>query len=221
MAINKNDYFIFGSGGHGKVVLHTILALNKEAKVIFCDNNVELLHSKILNVEIVGNFQHLLALICDADVHIKGVIGIGQNSIRKKYFIAFHKARKNVFTTFLHPSAVIDSSVEIGVGSVVFANAVLHPSAKIGENVIITTAAVVEHDCVVGSHSQVAPNATLCGGVSVDNDVMICAGAIVIPYKKIGSGVTVAAGAVVINDVPDNVLVAGCPARIVKEYKNE
>jgi len=42
-------------------------------------------------------------------------------------------------------------------------------------------------------------------------------GAVVIPGIRIGKWILVAAGAVVMRDVPDNVLVMGNPARVVKK----
>lgn len=52
--------------------------------------------------------------------------------------------------------------------------------------------------------------------VHIGDDVWIGTGAIILPGVKIGSRSIVAAGAVVNRDVPEDVLVAGVPARIVK-----
>lgn len=52
--------------------------------------------------------------------------------------------------------------------------------------------------------------------VTIGNDVWFGGGAIVIPGVTIGNNVVVAAGAVVTREIPDNVLVAGNPARIIK-----
>ena len=43
----------------------------------------------------------------------------------------------------------------------------------------------------------------------------------VMPGVTIGSGCVIAAGSVVTKDIPDNVLVAGVPATIIKEIKND
>ncbi len=52
--------------------------------------------------------------------------------------------------------------------------------------------------------------------VKIGNDVWIGGGAIICPGVTIGDGVVVGAGAVVTKDVSDNLLVAGNPARIIK-----
>jgi acetyltransferase-like isoleucine patch superfamily enzyme len=54
-------------------------------------------------------------------------------------------------------------------------------------------------------------------GITVDDDVWIGAGAIVTDGVHIGRGAVVAAGAVVTQDVPPHAVVAGVPARVIKE----
>lgn len=54
--------------------------------------------------------------------------------------------------------------------------------------------------------------------IVIGNGCWLCAGSIVIPGVKVGRRVVVAAGAVVTRDTPDNVLVAGVPARVKKVY---
>ena len=56
--------------------------------------------------------------------------------------------------------------------------------------------------------------------ISIGNDVWIGGGAIVCPGVSIGNGVVVGAGAVVTKDVPDNVFVAGNPAKVIRTIDN-
>lgn len=55
--------------------------------------------------------------------------------------------------------------------------------------------------------------------VTIGDNVWIGGRAVILPGVNIGNNVVVAAGAVVTKDVPDNVVVAGNPAKIVKEIK--
>ena len=57
--------------------------------------------------------------------------------------------------------------------------------------------------------------------VTIGNDVWLCGKITVCPGVTIGNNVVVAAGSVVIHDIPDNVMVAGNPARMVKKVDFE
>lgn len=56
--------------------------------------------------------------------------------------------------------------------------------------------------------------------VRIGNDVWIGGGAIICPGVSIGNGVVIGAGAVVTRSVPDNVVIGGNPAKIIKDIDN-
>ncbi len=68
------------------------------------------------------------------------------------------------------------------------------------------------HDLVVGGVPRPKSQP-----VSIGNHVWIGTGVIVLPGVRIGNGAVVAAGSVVTSDVPEGVLVAGNPARIIRD----
>ena len=57
--------------------------------------------------------------------------------------------------------------------------------------------------------------------VEIGNDVWIGGNVTILPGITIGNNVVVAAGAVVTKDVPDNCVVGGVPARILKNIEND
>ena len=57
--------------------------------------------------------------------------------------------------------------------------------------------------------------------ITVGDNVWIGAGVQVMPGVTIGNNVVVAAGAVINKDVPDNTLVGGVPARVIKTIEND
>lgn len=56
------------------------------------------------------------------------------------------------------------------------------------------------------------------GRPTIGNNVSLGANVTIIGPVHIGNNVTVVAGAVVVKDVPDNCMVAGVPAKIIKQY---
>ena len=57
--------------------------------------------------------------------------------------------------------------------------------------------------------------------VKIGNDVWIGGNCTILPGVTIGNNVVVAAGAVVTKDVPDNRVVGGVPAKVIKEIEND
>ncbi|BAY52687.1 hexapeptide repeat-containing transferase [Thermostichus vulcanus NIES-2134] len=111
------------------------------------------------------------------------------------------------------------SHIRIGADTSIGVHVSLHASSQgfivIGERCAIaayTRIITPTHDSSVLPITAVGINKL----VSIDDHVWIGTGAIILPGVKIGSRSIVAAGAVVNRDVPEDVLVAGVPARIVK-----
>lgn len=103
----------------------------------------------------------------------------------------------------------------------------IHPGAKIGRRLVIDhgTGIVIGETAEIGDDVLIYQGVTL-GGTGKDvgkrhptigNNVMISAGAKVLGPFKIGDNSRVAAGAVVLEEVPPNSTVVGIPARVVRQ----
>ena len=125
----------------------------------------------------------------------------------------------------IEPGAIIRDQVEIGNNAVIMMGAIINIGAVIGDNTMIDMGAVLGGRATVGKNCHIGAGAVLAGVVEpasatpviVEDDVLIGANAVVIEGVHIGKGSVVAAGAVVIADVPENVVVAGTPARVIKQ----
>jgi 2,3,4,5-tetrahydropyridine-2-carboxylate N-succinyltransferase/tetrahydrodipicolinate N-acetyltransferase len=125
----------------------------------------------------------------------------------------------------IEPGALIRENVTIGKNAVIMMGAVINIGAIIGEGTMIDMGAVLGGRATVGKNCHVGAGAVLAGVIEpasatpviVEDNVLIGANAVVIEGVHIGKNAVVAAGAVVIEDVPENMVVAGCPAKIIKE----
>lgn len=113
----------------------------------------------------------------------------------------------NLFLRHYKYGIEISPKTEIGMGLYIghFGGIVVNAQAKLGKNVNLS------HGVTIGSNNRGAR----CGVPIVGNNVFIAPGAKIIGNIKIGDNVAIGANAVVLDDVPDNVSVAGIPAKVV------
>ena len=102
----------------------------------------------------------------------------------------------------------------------------IHPGATIGRRLFIDhgTGVVIGETTVIGDDCTIYQGVTL-GGTGKDkgkrhptlgNHVMVGSGAKVLGPIEIGNDVRIAAGAVVLSDIPDHSTAVGVPARVVR-----
>ncbi|KAJ1907948.1 hypothetical protein IWQ60_011775 [Tieghemiomyces parasiticus] len=132
---------------------------------------------------------------------------------------------KSDATSFIHPPFHCDYGYNIRVGKNFYMNAfgtILDcATVDIGDNVMMGPQVQIY---TAGHPTDPVKRGTLlewAKPIRIGNDVWVGGGAIILPGVTIGDGVTVAAGSVVTKDVPSYVVVAGNPARVIKQLKQE
>ena len=125
----------------------------------------------------------------------------------------------------IEPGALIREQVSIGANAVVMMGAVINIGAEVGANAMIDMNAVLGGRAIVGANSHIGAGAVIAGVVEpasaqpvrIGENVLVGANAVVLEGVQVGDNAVVAAGAVVTEDVPANSVVAGVPAKIIKQ----
>ena len=129
----------------------------------------------------------------------------------------------------IEPGAIIRDKVTIGDKAVIMMGAVINIVAEIGEASMIDMNVVLGGRAKVGKNCHIGAGAVLAGVIEppsadpvvIEDNVVIGANAVVLEGVRIGKGSVVAAGAVVTENIPENVVVAGMPARIIKNVDDK
>lgn len=124
----------------------------------------------------------------------------------------------------IEPGSTIREGAFIGKNAVVMMGAVINIGAVIGEGAMIDMNAVVGARGQIGKMVHVGAGAVIAGvleppsstPVIIEDNALIGANAVVLEGVRVGRGAVVAAGAVVTENVPEGVVVAGSPAKIIK-----
>lgn len=204
---------IFGAGGHGKVVADMAVSSGVWNEIVFFDDSRPLGFLVSGCWAVKGDFGVMLSSRCDFQGMI---VAVGDNAVRLQLAIDI-KNSGGQLVSLVHPRAYVSDLVEVGLGSVVMAGAVVHVGSQIGTACIINTAATIDHDCLISDGVHISPGVNLAGGVTIGRCSWVGIGASVIQQVFIGCETVVGAGSVVIENVPDGVVVVGCPAKKLAE----
>ncbi|MEK5407637.1 2,3,4,5-tetrahydropyridine-2,6-dicarboxylate N-acetyltransferase [Paenibacillus sp. FSL W8-0439] len=129
----------------------------------------------------------------------------------------------------IEPGAYIRDMVGIGNNAVIMMGAVINIGVTIGEGTMIDMNAVLGGRVKVGNMCHIGAGVVLAGVIEppsaqpviVEDEVLIGANSVVLEGVRIGKGAVVAAGAVVTEDVPPYSVVAGTPARVIKQVDDK
>lgn len=141
------------------------------------------------------------------------------------YFKGFHALVTHRFAHALWKAGRRDFALYLQSQSSRMFAVDIHPNARFGKGIMLdhATGLVVGETAVVGDNCSFLHAVTLGGSgketgdrhPKIGDNVLIGAGAKILGNLKIGSCSRVAAGSVVLSEVPPNVTVAGIPAKIV------
>jgi sugar O-acyltransferase (sialic acid O-acetyltransferase NeuD family) len=207
--------FLFGAGLHVSYCIDIIL---KEGKydIVGIIDSVKDIGSESYGYQILGRQENLKELCLKFGVN-SGIITIGDNWSRKVVYKSISSLVPEFkFVNAIHPSVVVGMNVTMGVGVVIMAGCIINPNAIVGDFCFFGTGAQLEHDSEIGSFSSISAGSLTGGKVKIGHLTAITLGVTVMDRLRIGDNTVVGSGSLVTNDLPDNVLAYGNPAKIIR-----
>ena len=206
---------IVGAKGFAKEVLEALVIENKYSNNLFFYDDV--------NDDVSGYLYNRYKIFKSLDEVKESLgdkfefnIGIG-NPFLRKILIEKFESVGGMLTSIISDSAKIGSfENQIGVGANIMAGTIITNSVSIGKAPLINLNCTIGHDCTIGDFIEISPGTNISGFCKIGDFVTIGTNATILPNIKIGSNVVVGAGSIVTKDVPDNCLVVGVPAKVIK-----
>lgn len=202
----KNKLIIIGASGHGKVVADIAIKMNKWQSIAFLDDDES--NKTSVGLEVIGKTADAFTYKDEVDFFV----AIGSNATREKVQEKLVAEGLNL-ETLIHPSAVIGTDVEIGMGTAVMAGVVINSSSKIGNGCILNTSSSLDHDNIIKDYVHISPGVNMAGTVKVGKGSWIGIGSVLSNNVNICSGCKVGAGSVVIKDITEPGTYVGIPVR--------
>jgi len=207
----KKPVAIIGYSGHAYVIIDILLNAGRLVTA-YCDQEEKEFNP--YHLQYLGQESEVIKKLKKFDFFAC----VGHNGIREKIHMQMSAFLGNPINA-IHPSAVISSSVKMGEGVMVAANATINPLTEIGRGVICNTSSTIDHECKIEDFVHVAPGAVLCGNVKIGKGTFVGANAVIKQGITIGRNVIIGAGTVVVKDIPDNVTVVGNPQKqLIKKH---
>ena len=191
---------ILGTGGNCIDILDSINEINiikKRYKVIgFLDDDKTKWNTKIHDIEVLGGLKIANSF---KDIFFVNGIGSPNNFWKKEEILDKAKLSLDRFETIIHPSASVSKMSNIGKGTVILQNVTISSNVTIGNHVMILPNSVINHDDIIDSYVSIASGVCIAGNIKIEKNSLI--------------GI----GCIVLNDIKENNVVVGNPARFLRK----
>ena len=206
----KKDILVIGASGLAKEILFAFPEF--ENRFIFFDNINENIDPFFKQFTIIQNINQL----SEVSSLKYFVLGLGGCKNMKKLYDLFNSYGLEPITLIASTTKIGKNSTEITKGCLILDQCLISNNVKIGYGNLINKSSIISHDVKIGSFCEISPSSRILGWVNIGDEVSIGANATILPNISIGSNSIVGAGSVVTKNVPENVVVVGNPAKIIR-----
>lgn len=129
----------------------------------------------------------------------KVLVAVGPNRVNTVRERLFHEVIDRGFSciNYVHPSATVCESAQLGSNCFLFPGVVVEPSVTIGDNCVLWSNSTVAHHSVIESHVFMAPGAMVSGRSKVERNCFLGINCTVRDHIVVGEKSIIGAGVVV------------------------
>lgn len=212
----KDSAVIIGAGTQGQV--YACYLQQAGLKIIgYIDDNPKLIGRKITGLPVLGCYQDLYT--SGYKNKIQAVYcPIGNNHIRVDYLTNLHREGYKI-PSFIHPSVSIAPNVTLGNAVYMLVGNIIMPHTSIGNYIMVNMGSTIAHHVKVADGTFMSSGVNIGACIDVGEKAYIGMGVTVMTgVETLGRNCLLGAGSVVIKNVPENAVMVGNPARVLK-YK--
>ena len=212
-----NKILLYG-GKSTSLIVHDMLVEKKKKISYIFDEYIDKTHFS--HKALFSNKKKDLKLFIKKSSQFFVCIGMYDGKLRNYISGILKKEGLNPLS-IISKNAIIYDRKLIGEGFLAMPNSVVHKKTKIGKNCYLNVNSIVDHECEIGDGVHVMGSAYIAGRVKIEDYASIGANSTILPDINIGRGAIVGAGAVVTKNVKSNEVVAGNPARFLRNNKKK
>lgn len=149
------------------------------------------------------------------EIAVYSAIGYSARNRKRRVVVDWFDNHGYDLFTFIDSSVRRRQGVEIGPHAFVFENNVIQPNVRIGRNAVLWSGNHIGHDSTVGEDAFISSHVVISGNCVIGDGVFLGVNATLRDGVTVGNGAVVGAGALVLEDVPENAVIAesGTPNR--------
>lgn len=202
---------IYGAGGAAKDIIRLVENTNQfEIVGIIVDMPCDF--TSLMGYKILGDYKAV-----EKFPNIGVVIANGTPAHKKIMVGNLSDYNHLSYPNIIHPSVNLHHSNILHHGIVIEEGVVITTNVELKHFVSVNINSTISHDCVIERFTTISPQSAIAGNVRISEECFIGINSTIIEKLTVGKKSIVAAGAVVINNVPSNVLIGGVPAKVIKE----